>query len=116
MSLSADLRKARKNKAYRKLKRHWRKYNAKALIEDTRDYLLHGLNQQESELAFLRRAPWVMFLLIKWIYEDGEAKLNKSKIPTRAEAQKVREEALGITKYFMLPGEFPSIHMFMRNF
>lgn len=95
---------------FKRVRNQWRKYEPINLILCAIKYANSGNDKLEN----LRRNPWLMMLLVKWIIIDDDFVKPGRQIATAREVNQVFQAVYELSRFIRMPTEYQHLHLFMR--
>lgn len=93
------------------MRNRFRRYDPVDIVLRILEYANGGENQFEN----LKRWPWLMMLIIKWILTDDKFKLPGRPRASERELDMLFQAALELSDWTRMPNQYEHIHLFMRS-
>jgi len=98
--------------AYKTIRNNFRKYDTTAFIEGCFNYLHHPT---KNDLEQLRKHPWLVFLLIKWVIGDEQSFTLRRAIPSNSDISTAIQRMLDLGENARYPSDFEHHTLFFRS-
>lgn len=96
---------------YKVIRNFFRKFNRESIFMSCMDFLITPVNNPINQI---KKRPWNIFLLIKWIYSDSENP-NPSNNITPYAFNKLRKYMYDLTMYVKPLNEYENLDLFFRH-